>query len=358
MQGMSLSFTKSGPYSDPARPGRGAKQILLNVHGVRAGIVVNSNKTQMAVRASFGYFIESIGAAPDIAARSRTGTGSGTPFYADPMFALFEVLNDSSASAESGKMILRYPTGEYFESDSLATLLPLLLGIVTQNVNERQDNLCIIHSASLVTDGRGVMLIGGSGSGKTTLTLALCQNGFRFLSDEFAAIDMTSRLLRPFPRPMLPRENTMKLLGLSTDRQYSFNEPEGRRYLIDPLDRKCGIKIGKPAAVHSVFLMERGRGRPSARPAPSAKALENIAENSINASHLPKDRRLAMLDVLYHVLTRANCWTLCSSSIPETVDAVFGAMEQPTRDRQTGMEADLESIYRQARQKLEQLMAT
>ncbi|MBN2207836.1 MAG: hypothetical protein JW759_00850 [Candidatus Coatesbacteria bacterium] len=343
---MTLGFNKEGPYADEGLPGRGATLITLNVHGVGAGILVNSDRTRRAARAAFGYFIED----------ARADSQTVAPHDTAPLFAFFEAPRTPSGARDEMRIILRYPTGEYFESSELAPLLPLLIGIVTQSINQRLVNLCIIHGASLCLNGAGVILFGGSGSGKTTLALALSQNGFAFLSDEFAAIDITSHLLLPFPRPMLPRENTMRLLGLSTDGRYAFDEADGRRYLIDPTDGESGVNIGKSAPIRAVFILERTPGRPAARPAASAKTLESIADNLINASHLPTHGRVAMLDVLFDVVRDANCWTLYSSSLPETVNAVLRAVEYPAPGDHTVAQAHLTTVYRSAREKLEALV--
>jgi hypothetical protein len=59
----------------------------------------------------------------------------------------------------------------------------------------------LFHAAALATpDGRGVILAGGSGLGKTTLTLALLARGFRFFSDDVAAVGRADSRLYPFPR--------------------------------------------------------------------------------------------------------------------------------------------------------------
>ena len=354
---MTLGFNKEGPYSDAGLPGRGATLLALNVYGVGAGILVNSDRTRRAARACFGYFIEAARAGSQVAAPPDSTKDNKAPHDAAPLFAFFEAPGAPSDAGGEPKIILRYPTGEYFESSELAPLLPLLIGIVTQNISQRVLNLCISHGASLCLNGAGVILFGGSGSGKTTLALALCQNRFAFLSDEFAAIDMTSHLLLPFPRPMLPRENTMRLLGLSTDHLYAFDEANGRRYLIDPMDGASCIKIGGPVPIHSVFLIERTPGRPPAKPASSAKTLESIADNLINASHLPMDGRVAMLDVLFDVVRDAHCWTLYSASLPETVNAVRRALENRAPGERARAEAHLTTVYRSARQKLEALVA-
>jgi hypothetical protein len=51
--------------------------------------------------------------------------------------------------------------------------------------------------------------------GKTTLTLELVRRGFKFLSDEMAAMGRSDRLVWPFPRSLRVRPGTLELAGLS-----------------------------------------------------------------------------------------------------------------------------------------------
>lgn len=59
-----------------------------------------------------------------------------------------------------------------------------------------------IHAAVLVRDGSALLLVGKSGTGKTTLALELVGRGWDYLSDDLAAIDRSSRRVRPFPKPL------------------------------------------------------------------------------------------------------------------------------------------------------------
>jgi len=332
-----LAFSDNGPYSDPRLLGDGAISISLDIHGARTSIIVNSEMTKCAVEAAFGYFIK------EEMCRSED---------AAPSFALFEAPTTSAGADDGTTLVLRYPTGQYFEARELGPLMPLLIGIVTQDANRRLIDLCIIHSASLSRDGRGILLIGPSGSGKTTLTLALCKKGLAFLSDEFAAIDLKTRNVLPFPRPILPRDGTMRILKLSTERQFTFSESDTTRYLIDPMDKSCGIKIGRACPIDAVFLLNRCQGRPSAEPVSGAGAFESVVDNLINATSLPSDIGLRMLDVLHAVLRGAACWRLYSSSIPETIAELLGAMNASSSNRPRSAQPDLEAVYRRARAKL------
>lgn len=60
----------------------------------------------------------------------------------------------------------------------------------------------VVHAAALVSPGDegAVLLAAPSGFGKTSLTLELATRGLRFLSDDYAPLDLTSRRVAPYPR--------------------------------------------------------------------------------------------------------------------------------------------------------------
>lgn len=54
----------------------------------------------------------------------------------------------------------------------------------------------ILHASSVVVDGKAVVFAGGSGQGKSTIALALYRRGYKLLSDDVTAIDMTAAIPR------------------------------------------------------------------------------------------------------------------------------------------------------------------
>ncbi len=70
----------------------------------------------------------------------------------------------------------------------------------------------ILHAAVLERAGHALILPGEPGAGKSTLTAALCQQGFRLLSDEMCLIDPASLTVTPVPRPVSLKNASIPLI--------------------------------------------------------------------------------------------------------------------------------------------------
>ena len=71
----------------------------------------------------------------------------------------------------------------------------------------------LIHAGVVSRGDQGVILAADSGHGKTTLVLELVRRGFKFLSDEMAALGRADRRVYPFPRSLRVRPGTLELAG-------------------------------------------------------------------------------------------------------------------------------------------------
>src|SRR5579863_460266 len=100
------------------------------------------------------------------------------------------------------------PYGLYRDDDCVARartpgqLIPALISEVTRRAIECSGRYLLLHAAAAELDGQAVLLPAASGSGKTTLVDALVREGFRYLSDELVAVDPTTLLAHPYPKPM------------------------------------------------------------------------------------------------------------------------------------------------------------
>ena len=73
-------------------------------------------------------------------------------------------------------------------------------------------NYLIIHSAVLAKNNKAIIFPAASGSGKSTLTAHLVQNGWRLLSDEMTIIELNTRTVIPFVRPISLKNNSISLV--------------------------------------------------------------------------------------------------------------------------------------------------
>jgi hypothetical protein len=71
----------------------------------------------------------------------------------------------------------------------------------------------LIHAGVVSYGGQGIILAADGGHGKTTLVLELVRRGFKFLSDEMAALGRADRRVHPFPRSLRIRPGTLELVG-------------------------------------------------------------------------------------------------------------------------------------------------
>lgn len=106
----------------------------------------------------------------------------------------------------------------------------------------------LIHAAALSVNGAGIILAGHAGCGKTTLALELIRRGFRFLSDDIAAIACADHRLYPFPkslglwpgtRRLIPEAGRLsqemvgrQLVDIETIYPHRLGEPCRPRYLV------------------------------------------------------------------------------------------------------------------------------
>lgn len=72
----------------------------------------------------------------------------------------------------------------------------------------------LLHAGVVSCNGQGVIIVADSMHGKTTLVVELVRRGFRFLSDEMAALGRHDHAVHPFPRSLWIRKGTLELAGL------------------------------------------------------------------------------------------------------------------------------------------------
>jgi hypothetical protein len=126
------------------------------------------------------------------------------------------------------------------------------------------------HAASVVVDGRAVVLAGPSGAGKSTLTLAMLRDGASLLTDELTLIAPDDRTVLPYPRALHVSPTTVELLP-----ELGFLESRPRQDLgagsewsvtVDDLERAFGTGVAAPSPLAAIVLLD-DRGDQADEPA-------------------------------------------------------------------------------------------
>lgn len=154
-------------------------------------------------------------------------------------------------------------------------------------------NDVVIHSAVVEKNGWALILPGDPGSGKSTLCATLALNDWRLLSDELTIIDRSTLSVRPIPRPISLKDQSIRLV------QSIFPN----NYLTKPISdtRKGDIAYAKPCnrsvqavnqtAPIGMILYPRYRPKSSLEITPISKAfaLAKLLENTFNVGLLGKE---------------------------------------------------------------------
>ena len=176
----------------------------------------------------------------------------------------------------------------------------------------------LLHSASLIVDGRAALLSAQTDTGKTSTVIRLVrEHGYRFLSDDMTIIAPGGRAVC-YPKPMTLSYHTMSAIAgvvLSKRRraalalQSRLHSKSGRsvgrflgdlnipimsvnsivQMLVPPpkyhIDALLGCEIGHEAPIGHVVLMERG---PELRERmPIDRAVEQLIDNTDDAYGFP-----------------------------------------------------------------------
>jgi hypothetical protein len=111
----------------------------------------------------------------------------------------------------------------------------------------------LIHAGVVALDGRGILLVADSRHGKTTLVLALVRRGFRFLSDEIAALGRDDKKVHSFPRSLRIRPGTLELAGFP---EAAVGAPTWLDKLlldIEEIEKGCLVDV---AAIHRIVVLQ------------------------------------------------------------------------------------------------------
>jgi hypothetical protein len=217
-----------------------------------------------------------------------------------------------------------YYNGEWIHGSGVPShVLDRMFWHINERALEDNDDHLLIHAGAVVDQsGRAILLPADSGSGKTTVVTGLLKRGFRYLSDEAAALDPETFLIHPFAKPLSIKSGTQALFpDLRPDDDYV--ELADGYWHVDP----GSFATAEPAPPSRVALIVCPRYIPAAktelRSLSPAQACLRLGRQVINFD-LWKRRALP---ILARIAGEARCYELTSSDPDEAADAVVAVAE-------------------------------
>lgn len=183
-------------------------------------------------------------------------------------------------SAESGGLPVRIELEgqQTVTADSDYEVLYYFEKMMTIALEELRSDLYFLHAGALEYGGTACILVAESGAGKSTTTWALLHNGFRYLSDELAPVDLESLEVMPYPHA----------LCLKSDPPAPFHLPEEtlrtRHTLHVPVERLPGnfLRTSVPLSAAFFISYRPDAPAPSVRPISQGETTARIYANGLN----------------------------------------------------------------------------
>jgi hypothetical protein len=205
-------------------------------------------------------------------------------------------------------MLSRIGGGPRLSADDTADLVFLLEKDLTVFLQRRRPDLLFLHSAALAWQDRAVLLVGESGGGKSTTAFALLHEGFRYLSDELAPIDLRAMSVVPYPHALCLK---------AVPESYAL-PPEaldlGATIHVPPCALPGGT-VHEPRPLSAIFILAPVGG-PALRPMRPAEAAARLYTHVLNALAHPNQGLDAVLDVADRVpcfaLARGELRAMCT----------------------------------------------
>jgi hypothetical protein len=211
-----------------------------------------------------------------------------------------------------------------YETPYHSEFLIFLLDCFLEDFIKSIDGYLLIHAAVLVKNGKAIVLPAKSRSGKSTLSIALIKRGFRYLSDEVAAINLKTLRVRGFPRPIGIRKKTLLLfssLGPEINYKFfSFPCTKGTvefHFGIPSRGRTASVTRSFPVS-SIIFPVYTPNGTTSIDELGKAQAVFNVMRCSFNQRKL-KDK---VFKTAVNLVRQTECYVLRTKEISRACEII------------------------------------
>lgn len=125
----------------------------------------------------------------------------------------------------------------------------VLWDLNTQAIRSARHDV-VVHAGAVSRDGRGLLMPAPADSGKSTLVTTLVRSGWAYLTDEAAAIDPMTGIVRPYPKAIHLDHGTWRLFpDLSPPAEHRARRFVRGRWCVAPAQLDADISAPVPLAL-------------------------------------------------------------------------------------------------------------
>ena len=205
----------------------------------------------------------------------------------------------------------------YYESDY--EFLYFFEKSVTMELQKIRNDLFVIHSAALEYKGNACLLVAESGGGKSTTAWALLHNGFNYLSDELASIDVKTMNVYPYPHALCLKKEPPEPFGFPQGTLYTSRTKHIPTEHIPAKVIDCGTRL---VAIFFVKF-DPDASAPDIKSVSSAEAGARVYANTLN---LLAHSRYG-LDAAIEIGSKCHCFDLKTADLQATCELIKTEME-------------------------------
>jgi hypothetical protein len=204
-------------------------------------------------------------------------------------------------------------------------LLFLVEAEATLTLQRKRADLLFLHAAALASADAAFLLAGDSGAGKSTTTWALLHQGYGYLSDELAPVDLATLQVFPYPHA----------LALKRELPPPYAAPPGAvrlgRTVHVPTRFLPGPTILEPRPIAALLLLKRdaGRRRPQLRRLAPSEAAAWLYGNALNLLAHPHRG----MDAVLRIAQGVPCHAIASGDLAATCAVIHRTVASLPRAR-------------------------
>lgn len=209
--------------------------------------------------------------------------------------------------------------GERFQAETVSDFLYFFEKDLTIALQYKRPDLYFIHAAAIEWGGVVALLVAPSGTGKSTTAFGLLHEGFRYLSDELAPVDLQTMAVQPYPHALClksppPPPYVLPAATLRTEATLHL-----------PVSALPSTTCDTAVPLGAIFFLAReAEGDTSMQRVDAAEASARLYANALNnLAHAGEG-----LDAAIHLSSRIPCFRLQLGTLTQVGTLIRSALAE------------------------------